>query len=149
MEFTIRRATSADVPQIVELLADDPLGAMRERPGDPAYAEAFAEIDADPNQLLVVAEIGDEVVGTVHLTFTRGISSAGMLRANIEAMRIRSGRRGAGPGSGMVNWAIDEARRRGAGIVRLMSHASRERAHTFYERLGFTRSHVGMKLELR
>jgi len=50
-EPIFRRATAADVPAIVALLADDVLGAARETPGDPAYAAAFAAIEADPNQL--------------------------------------------------------------------------------------------------
>ena len=41
----IRRATADDVPAIVAMLADDPLGAQREQPGDAAYAAAFTEID--------------------------------------------------------------------------------------------------------
>jgi GNAT superfamily N-acetyltransferase len=130
------------------MLADDPLGAQREEPGDPAYLEAFEVIDADPHQHLAVAVDGDEVVGTLQLTFTTGLSRLGMTRATVEAVRVRSDQRGNGLGEHLVRWAVDEARARGCGMVQLTTDASRVDAHRFYERLGFTASHVGMKLVL-
>lgn len=142
----IRQAVAADVPAIVDMLADDPLGAHRERPGDPAYAAAFTEIDEDPRQVLAVAVAGDEVVGTLQLTFIPGLSRLGSTRALIEAVRVRSDQRGGGLGGDLIRWAIDTARARGAALVQLTTDASRKDAHRFYERLGFEASHVGMKL---
>jgi GNAT superfamily N-acetyltransferase len=72
----------------------------------------------------------------------------GMARGTIEAVRVRADVRGQGVGEGLVRWAVEEARRRGCGVVQLTSDASRVGAHRFYERLGFTASHVGMKLGL-
>ena len=146
MDVEIRRATAADVPAIVAMLADDPLGATRESPGDPAYAAAFAEIDADPRQHLAVAAVAGSVVGTLQLTFIPGLSRRGSTRALIEAVRVRSDRRGSGLGRLLAEWAIETARSRGAAMVQLTTDASREDAHRFYERLGFVASHVGMKL---
>ena len=147
-DIAIRQACLDDVPAIVAMLADDPLGAARERPGDPRYAEAFAELDADPRQLLAVAEAGGEVVGTLQLTFISGLSRVGATRAQIEAVRVRADQRGAGLGQRLIEWAVGEARRRGCVLVQLTSDASRADAHRFYERLGFIASHVGMKLVL-
>ncbi|WP_204764014.1 GNAT family N-acetyltransferase [Lentzea nigeriaca] len=130
------------------MLADDPLGAQREKPGDPGYLKAFEVIDADPHQFLAVAESDGEVVGTLQLTFTSGLSRLGMARATVEAVRVRSDQRGNGLGERLLRWAIDEARARGCGLVQLTTDASRVDAHRFYERLGFTASHVGMKLPL-
>ncbi len=48
----VREATAADLPRLVELLADDPLGRQRERLETPlpaSYHQAFADIDGDPN----------------------------------------------------------------------------------------------------
>jgi GNAT superfamily N-acetyltransferase len=142
----IRRAVATDVPAIVEMLADDPLGARRERPGDPAYAKAFEEIDSDPHQWLVVAVSGAEVVGTLQLTFIPGLSRLGSTRALVEAVRVRSDQRGNGLGAELVRWAVDTAREQGAALVQLTTDASRKDAHRFYERLGFEATHVGMKL---
>lgn len=57
--FTVRRASLDDVPAIIRLLAADQLGAHREsiapeNRGD--YVDAFAAIDRDPAQLLLVVD---------------------------------------------------------------------------------------------
>src|SRR3954454_14422007 len=88
-ELVMRRATEADVPAIVALLADDELGAKRESLDDiKPYVVAFAAINADPHQLLVVADLDGDIVGTMQLTFIRGLSHRGATRAQIEAVRI-------------------------------------------------------------
>lgn len=54
---TIRPATAQDLPDIVNMLADDPLGARRECNTSPlpaAYLQAFEAIARDPNNELVV-----------------------------------------------------------------------------------------------
>ena len=145
----IRRATREDVPAIVALLVDDPLGATRESAGDhTAYLAAFDLIDADPAHQLVVLDDDGEVVGTLQLTLLPSLSRGGALRAQIEAVRVASSRRGHGLGERLFRWAIDEARGRGAVLVQLTTDATRVDAQRFYERLGFTPSHVGMKLAL-
>ncbi|CAM3767338.1 GNAT family N-acetyltransferase [Kibdelosporangium persicum] len=144
----IRRAEATDVPAIVEMIANDQLGAKRERPGDPRYLAAFEEIAADPNQYLAVMEVDGSVAGTLQLTFTPGLSRLGMRRATIEAVRVHENHRGSGLGQRFIEWAIEEARSRGCGLVQLTTDASRADAHRFYERLGFKASHIGMKLPL-
>ncbi len=143
-----RRAELGDVPAIVALLADDALGRGREMPGDPAYADAFLRIDADPNQLLAVAVLGAEVVGTLQLSFLPGMSLRGAWRGEIEGVRVAAGLRGAGVGRQMVLWAVAQCRARGCRLLQLTTNAARTDAQRFYERLGFARSHVGFKLML-
>ncbi len=150
----LRRAIATDVPAVVGLLSADALGAGREAvPGDldelAPYRHAFAEIDADPAQLLVVAETaGVPVAGTLQLSVIPGLSRRGSSRAQIEAVRVHRDLRGCGLGEAMVRWTIDEARRRGCRLVQLTTDKSRTDAHRFYRRLGFTASHEGMKLPL-
>jgi len=148
VEFTIRVAVEGDVPAIVGMLADDPLGAGREAPGDPGYLAAFREIVGDPRQVLAVVDVGGEVVGTLQLTVIPGLSRVGMTRGVIEAVRVRRDQRGKRLGERLVLWAVEEARGRGCGLVQLTTDASRVEAHRFYERLGFVGSHLGMKLAL-
>ena len=117
-----RRAFVADLPAIIEMLADDPLGAKRESvtaPLDAAYSRAFDAIDRDPNQLLAVATIGEEIVGTLQLAFLPGLSRKGAWRGQVEAVRIASSRRGEGLGKQFFAWAIDECRSRGCRFVQL------------------------------
>jgi ribosomal protein S18 acetylase RimI-like enzyme len=145
---TFRRATAADVPAIVALLADDVLGAAREAPGDPAYAAAFAAIAADANQLLAVAEDAGRIIGCLQITFLPGLSHRGAWRGQVESVRVAADRRGTGLGRAMLDWAIAQCRARGCAIVQLTTDRSRAEARRFYESLGFVASHEGMKLRL-
>lgn len=148
----LRRATPADVPGIVELIAADQLGASRDGVRDAAdlaaYVAAFRAIDADPAHLLVVAECDGQLVGTLQLTFIPGLARRGALRAQIEAVRVADGFRGSGLGSAMLSWAVAEARRRGCALVQLTTGKARVGAQRFYRRLGFVASHEGLKLAL-
>lgn len=153
--FRLRHAVAADLPAIVSLLADDPLGAGRESGEDmEPYGRAFAAIDADPCHLLVVGERvppgtdAGPVVATFQLSFLPGISRRGSWRSQIEGVRVAASLRGQGIGKLMVQWAIDESRRRGCSTMQLTTHKSRTDAHRFYEQLGFDASHEGMKLTL-
>lgn len=148
-DLQIRAAVTDDVPAIVGMLADDPLGAQRESPDDLApYLTALERLGADPNQHLVVAVRDGRVVGTLQLTIVPGLSRRGATRSIIEAVRIHADERGSGLGSRLIEWAIDVSRREGCQLVQLTSDTTRTDAHRFYERLGFTASHVGFKLPL-
>ena len=145
----IRPATRDDVPEIVAMLADDPLGAAREDPGDTAtYDAAYERVAADPAQHLVVAERDGTVVGTLQLSVIPGLSRRGATRSVIEGVRVARAERGSGLGTELVTWAVEESRRLGCTLVQLTSDASRVDARRFYERLGFVASHVGFKLPL-
>lgn len=148
-DYQVRRATAADIPQIVALLADDPLGATRESPDDLApYEAAFERIAADPNQHQMVVERGGRVVGCLQLTVIPGLGRRGATRAIVEAVRVAADERGSGLGTELLSWAIDESRRLGVNLLQLTSDSTRTDAHRFYERLGFQPSHIGFKLLL-
>ena len=146
-----RRAVPADLAAIVALLADDPIASTRETAGpqlDPAYRNAFAAIERDPNQLLAVAERGGQVIGVLQLSFIPGLTRRGMWRGQIEGVRVAAEERGSGVGRAMLEWAVGECRKRGCGLVQLTSDKRRSDAHGFYEALGFEATHQGYKLSL-
>jgi ribosomal protein S18 acetylase RimI-like enzyme len=146
-----RAATADDLPAVIGLLMDDPLGKLREDVGtplSPAYVAAFEAIERDPNQLLVVADEAGAVVGCLQLSFIPGLSHRGMWRGQIEGVRVASSRRGTGVGKAMLHWTIEQCRARGCGCVQLTTDKRRADAHRFYEALGFKASHEGMKLAL-
>jgi GNAT superfamily N-acetyltransferase len=148
---TFRRAVPDDLPTIVALLADDPIGRDREKPGpqlDDRYRDAFAAIERDPNHLLVVTDRGGHVIGVPQLSFIPGLSLRGMWRGQIEGVRVAAGERARGIGRAMLEWAVEECRRRGCGLVQLTSDKRRAAAHRFYEALGFQHTHQGYKLSL-
>jgi GNAT superfamily N-acetyltransferase len=146
-----RPATRDDLPAIVRLLADDPLGAVRERVADPLprpYLDAFAAMERQAGNRLIVADDGGAVIGCLQLLVVPGLSRQGATQAQIAGVRVRRDRRSRGIGTALVRHAIDLARAEGCTLVGLTTHASRADAHRFYERLGFVASHVGMKLKL-
>ena len=149
--IVFRSALLTDVPAIVALLADDELGSQRENIGtplDPRYVDAFQAMEADANQRLVVVADGDEIIGTLQLSFIPRIARLGSWRGQIEAVRIAAQRRDSGLGQKMFEWAISECRSRGCNLVQLTTDKSRTDAHRFYEKLGFKASHEGYKLSL-
>jgi GNAT superfamily N-acetyltransferase len=165
--LTFRTATRADVPTILALLADDDITRARAAAAqasasrtpldavvvpeavDAAIWAAFEAIDADPRNELIVAESPEgEVVGTCQLTFTPSLSRGGAERMTIEAVRVRGDLRGQGVGRAMMLWCLDQARGRGCRLAQLTTDKRRTDAHRFYESLGFTASHEGMKLYL-
>lgn len=148
----MRTATRDDVPLIVALLADDPLGARRECNRDPlpaAYYDAFTAIAADPNNELLVVEHASEVIGVLQITFIPYLTYQGGWRALIEGVRVAASARGHGIGERLLRWAIARAQERGCHLVQLTTDKRRPDARRFYERLGFVASHEGMKLPLR
>jgi len=151
MTLAFRRARADDLGAIVALLADDPIGRTRESSAaerDSRYAEAFAAIEQDPNQLLAVAERDGMTVGVLQLSFIPGLTRSGMWRGQIEGVRVASAERGTGIGRAMIEWAIAQSRERGCGLVQLTSDKRRAGAHAFYEALGFQATHQGYKLPL-
>ncbi|HZC26758.1 MAG TPA: GNAT family N-acetyltransferase [Actinopolymorphaceae bacterium] len=150
----VREARRGDLAAILALVAAD---AIREVPEDvgsgpddvaPEYVAAYERITADPNALLLVGEMGGEIVATCQVNFLRHLMYNGGLVAQIESVRTTNHLRGQGIGTALMDWVVAESRRRGAVRLQLTSNAKRVDAHRFYERLGFARTHVGMKLYL-
>ena len=147
--FRVRRATRDDVGPIVSLLQSDELDASR--PSGPAegalqpYLRAFAAIDADPAHFLAVVVNAGDIVGTLQLTLVPCLAAGAATRLQVEAVHVRADLRSRGLGAAMMEWAVDQGRANGAGMIQLTSNARREGAHRFYRRLGFQPSHIGFK----
>jgi len=147
--ITFREACEQDLPAIAELLSDDMLGATRDGPAYlPSYQSALRAIQAQAGNSVIVATLADEVVGMMQLTFIPGLSRGGMLRAQIESVRVSSQHRGRRIGRALFEHAITLAQEAGCGLVQLTTDKQRPDARRFYESLGFKASHEGMKLAL-
>jgi GNAT superfamily N-acetyltransferase len=143
-----RSATRADVPAIVALLADDVLGAAREGGEMAPYLAAFDAMQQQGAGTLVVGERGGRIVATYQIAFLHGLSLRGARRAQIEAVRVVADLRGRGIGADLMADAEARARTAGCRLLQLTTNKARARAHAFYDRLGFTPSHIGYKREL-
>ena len=148
MTLSFREARREDVPRLVAMLADDELGARRERSEDPlpaSYYEAFAAIESDPNNGILIAESGGAIAAFLQLTFVPHLTHPGWWRATIEGVRVDRAQRGAGIGRQLMQEAIRRAEQRGVGLVQLTTDKTRESALRFYESLGFRPTHIGLK----
>ena len=147
-----RVAKREDVKAIVEMIANDKLGKLREDFQDPlpnSYYAAFENICNDKNQELIVLENEEKtIIGTLQLSFLQYLTYQGGIRAQIEAVRIQKEQRGKGIGEKMFRWAIERAKKRGAHLVQLTTDKKRLEAARFYEKMGFKATHEGMKLHL-
>ncbi len=151
--MTFRIAKRKDVPQIVEMIADDELGKTRENYQTPLpseYYRAYDNIDDDPNQELIVLENENlEIIGTLQLSFIQYLTYRGGIRAQIEAVRIRKDKRGTGIGKVMFEWAINRAKERNAHLLQLTTDKKRLKALKFYKDLKFNATHEGMKMHFK
>ena len=150
--LTSRKAALSDLPAIVQLLIEDELGQTREKVGDiidQRYISAFEYIDSDSNQYLMVVENTEQqIIATCHLTIMPSLTFIGSTRMQIEAVRVSSRYRGQKIGEWMMNAAFEWAKTNDASIIQLTTNKQRPRAKQFYERLGFTATHEGMKFFL-
>ncbi|WP_289063536.1 GNAT family N-acetyltransferase [uncultured Zobellia sp.] len=148
----IRKATGSDLPAIVQLLANDKLGKLREDykvPLPQKYYDAFNAINGDKNQeLMVFVNETEQVIGTMQLSFIPYLTYQGGVRAQIEAVRVHEDYRSKGIGRQLFKWAIQRAGEKGAHVVQLTTDKKRPDALKFYQNLGFTASHEGMKFHL-
>ena len=150
-KLDFRQAKQKDLPALIDLLADDELGRLREDPStpvNPSYQRVFAAIQEDPNNELIVVESSGGIVGVFQLTFIPTLSRKGSWRCTIEGVRISSSCRGQGLGAKCIKWAIERASAKGCSLVQLTSDKRRQSAIKFYQSLGFEDSHEGLKLQL-
>ncbi len=148
MAVSFRDASRDDVAALVAMLADDPLGQARESGDLAPYLAAFDEIAANPMHQLIVGEIGGRIVATCQLTILAGLSRQGAKRALVEAVRVVADLRGQRIGEALMAECEARARAAGASVIQLTTDKTRLRAHGFYDRLGFTASHIGYKKSL-
>lgn len=149
--YKIRKVTRNDIPHIVRLLANDPLGKKRESYQDPLpqeYYAAFSEIDGDKNNYLIVVEDNGKIIGTSQLTIITYITYRGEKRGQIEGVRIDESYRGQGIGKLMIEWSISKSRDLGCHVVQLTMDKQRDETIQFYKKLGFVVSYEGLKLNL-
>ncbi len=143
-----RDATRADVPAVVALLTDDALGATREGDDLASYLAAFDAMQTERGNTLIVGEEDGRVVATYQLTVISGLSLRASRRAQVESVRVATDLRGQGIGAAMFADAEARARAAGCRLMQLTMNATRDDARRFYERLGFTPSHIGFKRDL-
>jgi GNAT superfamily N-acetyltransferase len=143
----VRVATEQDLPAVLALYAqpelDDGLTVS------PDHARAiFARFARHPFYRLYVAEIAAQVVGTFTLLVAENLSHHGVPSAVVESIAVAPPWQGRGIGRAMMAEAMRLAREAGCYKLALSSNRRRERAHRFYESLGFGRHGYSFAVEL-
>ncbi|MPL73034.1 hypothetical protein SDC9_18827 [bioreactor metagenome] len=144
-----REAIEADLAPVLALLSDDRRDADPQPMAPEVALALWREMGAQGvTRLIVGTDDAGQIVATYQLSILTGLSLAAPRRAQIEAVRVAAGLRGQGIGAALMADAEARARAAGAVVMQLTTHVSRTRAHAFYKRLGFTRSHFGYKRKL-
>lgn len=134
----IRPAKSADLPGVLSLYAQPGLDDGRVLPVQDA-GEIFARFARYPDYTLYVAETDRQIVGSFALLIMDNLGHLGARSAVVEDVVVDPALHGRGIGQEMMAFAIERAREKRCYKLVLSSNAKRERAHAFYEQLGFER----------
>ena len=127
----VRRAVASDISQLA-LLA----GQLGYPSSEDEIRERLAGIEAAPEHALFVAESADgKLAGFLNVYVMRTIDSDA--RAEIAALVVDDAHRSLGVGKVLIEQAEAWARKNGCRAIGLRSNVIRERAHRFYERLGY------------
>src|SRR5580700_4013293 len=145
----IRRARKSDLPRLQELYDQLHLNNYMSFRVSPAkLAAAFDRLARDRNHIILIAEADAEIVGTCHVIVVPHLGHGLKPFAIVENVVVDAAARSSGIGQHLMAAAGDLARRRGCYKMALTSNIARPRAHRFYERLGWTRTHFGYSLGL-
>ena len=127
----VRTAEGADVTQLRELCRQ--LGSPSSEEQVRARFDAIET--AKEHALFVAAESGGAVVGFVDVFVFRTIESDP--RGEIGGLVVDENRRSRGVGEVLMTRAEAWARKKGCAEMTVRSNVVRERAHAFYERIGY------------
>ena len=144
-DASVRRATVDDLPRVIELYRE--LNAEDVYNLD-AVRAIFARMADYPDYALYVAEAEGETLGTFTLLVMENLTHNGSRIAIIEAVAVAGEAQGRGIGRAMMRGALDLAREKGCYKASLSTRLAREKAHSFYEGLGFKKHGFSFYTEL-
>ena len=147
MGLHVRQAAAADLPSVLALYAQPAMDNGNVLP----IAEAeqlLAQFSHYPNYRLFVACENDAIVGTFALLVMQNLAHQGTPSADVEDVEVSEAHQSQGIGRDMMHHAMALAREAGCYKLVLSSNQKRERAHAFYESLGFQRHGFSFSIEI-
>ncbi|NJM56144.1 MAG: GNAT family N-acetyltransferase [Verrucomicrobiae bacterium] len=144
---TIREATAADLPAILDLYAQPGVDDGERLPLDAARAIA-ARMATYPFYKLYAVEKHGHIIATYTLLVMENLAHMGTPSAVVEQVMVAPDQQGAGLGRLMMAHAIDIARAQGCYKLALSSNVKRDAAHKFYDALGFERHGYSFRIML-
>lgn len=148
MTVHIRLAERADLPQVLRLYQQPDLDDGQSL----SLAEAthrFEKMQRYPSYELFVAEWAGQIVGTFTLLIMDNLLHLGAPSAIVEAVAVDPQWQGRGIGRQMMQWVMERCRQTRCYKLVLSSNLKRDRAHTFYDSLGFTRHGYSFRVDLK
>jgi ribosomal protein S18 acetylase RimI-like enzyme len=133
-----REASQADLSDVLRLYAQPDLDDGKVLSLSEA-ARIFERMARHPSYKIYVAVSGEQIVGTFALLIMHNLAHMGAPSAVIEDVAVDPQWQGRGVGKMMMHYALEVASEKGCYKVVLSSNLKRERAHAFYESLGFER----------
>ncbi|CAN5810581.1 GNAT family N-acetyltransferase [soil metagenome] len=147
MEVTIREASAADLPAILELYAQPDMDGGKRL----SVAEAevlFSRLQSYPSYKMYAAVADDRIVGVFSLLIMDKLAHLGTPSGIVEDVVVRQDLQGRGIGRKMMVFARDRCQEAGAYKLVLSSNRRREDAHRFYESLGFRKHGFSFVVEV-
>jgi GNAT superfamily N-acetyltransferase len=138
MPLVIREAGTGDLAGILALYAQPDIDDGDTLPVEDAEA-IYRRFSDYPDYHLFVADSDGAILGSFALLVMDNLGHRGAPSAVIEDVVVRPGRQGEGIGRRMMEEALAISRKRGCYKASLSANMKRERAHGFYESLGFER----------
>ena len=146
-KLRLRPATESDLEKILDLYAQPEFDAGHVLPLA-AAKHVFERFGDYPDYTLYVAEQGGEIVGTFALLVMHNLGHLGAPSAIVEDVAVAPALQGHGIGKTMMQFALGLCRDKGCYKLMMSSNAKRERAHAFYESLGFERHGFSFRLDI-
>ena len=126
----IRDAQPADIPMVRRLI-----GQLADAPDEAEFRARFERAAATPGYRIIVAEMDSEIVGVLHVFERPALEKP--CEAVVQALVVDGDRRGAGIGEALMREAEAWAAARELASTALYTRIDRDRARTFYERIGY------------
>jgi GNAT superfamily N-acetyltransferase len=147
IQLHFRAATTDDLPAVLGLYAqpDFDNGNVLALGEATRLLERFS---AYPDYTLYVAEHDDDIVGSFALLIMDNIGHRGAPSGVVEDVVVAAQWHGRGVGKATMDFAQARCRDKRCYKLVLSSNAKRERAHAFYESLGFVRHGYSFRTEL-
>ena len=145
--LSCREANRADLPQLLRLYAQPEIDDGQMLPLTEAE-RIFERIARYPDYRIYVAEIGGEIVGTFALLIMDNLGHMGARSGVVEDVAVDPPYQRLGVGRFMMQYALDFCRRKACYKLALSSNLKREKAHAFYELLGFERHGYSFRMNL-
>ncbi len=135
---TIREANLADLPAILDIL-NQPEMENGEALSLTEAESLVTNAQQQPFYKIYLAEINNQAVGTFTLIINKTLGHKGAGVALVETVAVKPESQGTGLGKKMMTEALKVAAEHSCYKLMLSSSLKREKAHGFYDNLGFER----------